>query len=125
MIHAWLRDNKNLRYPKGGYDCKKWSTIKKCWDHKTNPGLNCADTAQLTVSMFRSAGIKCFVAHSTHHFYTVFYDDNGNMHCSDATGDRGIDYYWTPSNRNVKFRGKSSYYRNEGRTPECKHRNYT
>ena len=127
LIHAWLRNDKNLDYHR--YDCKKWSTPLKCWNHKTSPGLNCADTAQLTASMFRSAGIKCFVAHdkSHHHFYTVFYDAQGKMHCSDTTGNRGLDKYWQCKGcSDLTFHGKlprGTY--NEGNSPNCTHRNYS
>lgn len=126
LIHAWLRKDSNLDYH--SYNCKKWSTPLKCWNHKTSPGLNCADTAQLTCSMFRSAGIKCFVLHdrSHHHFYAVFYDDNGNMHCSDTTGNRPIDKYWQCKGcKDLTFHGKiPSGSRKENEKDMCTHPAY-
>ena len=120
LIHEHLRKKERYSY----YECTKYSTPKKCYENIKH--LNCADMSRLTASMMRSAGIDCYVVHSTCHFYTVL-KIGGKLYCSDnassnSTG-RQFNYYWQGSSCHsgytAKFKGKSSYYAKCGKVPSC------
>lgn len=113
LLHEWLRTN--LKYSK--YANSRTKTPEQAYNRRRSPGINCADTSRLTASMFRSAGLDCFVVHAPWHYYTVF-TINGEQHCSDATSSRRhIDQYWLQHHGTVKFKGKSSYYAKCGKNP--------
>lgn len=115
LIHSWLIGH--VIY--SSYMDSKYSTPAKCYNNRHH--LNCADTSRLTASMMRSAGIKCYVVHSTCHYYTVL-KYNGKLYCSDASSKyRKFNWYWRASSchhgGSARFRGKSSYYAVCGKGP--------
>lgn len=120
LIHEHIRSKQKYSY----YECSRYSTPEKCY--KNIRKINCADMSRLTASMMRSAGISCYVVHSTCHFYTVL-KINGKLYCSDnassASSGRAFNYYWRGSScssgSTVSFKGKSSYDRNCGKVPSC------
>jgi transglutaminase-like putative cysteine protease len=120
LIHEHLRSKERYSY----YECTRYSTPEKCYKNLSH--INCADMSRLTASMMRSAGINCYVVHSTCHFYTVL-NINGKLYCSDnassSSSGRPFNYYWQGSSchsgSTVAFRGKSSYYANCGKVPSC------
>jgi hypothetical protein len=118
LIHEHIRSKQKYAY----YTDSKYSSAKACYEHIR--AINCADMSRLTASMMRSAGISCYVVHSTCHYYTVL-KINGKLYCSDnastnATG-RQFNYYWKgnscKSGSTVSFKGKSSYDKVCGKTP--------
>jgi len=120
LIHEHLRKKEKYSY----YECTRYKTPESCYKNLSH--INCADMSRLTASMMRSAGIDCYVVHSTCHFYTVL-KINGKLYCSDnassnATG-RAFNYYWKGSScksgSTVSFKGKSSYDRTCGKVPSC------
>lgn len=120
LIHEHLRKKERYSY----YECTRYKTPESCYKNLSH--INCADMSRLTASMMRSAGIDCYVVHSTCHFYTVL-KINGKLYCSDnassnATG-RQFNYYWRGSScksgSTVSFKGKSSYDRVCGKVPSC------
>ena len=117
LIHEWLV--KNITYR--GYSDSHYHSVEKCYKNRGH--LNCADTSRLTASMLRSAGVTCYVVHSTCHYYTVI-KYKKKLYCSDATSKkRPFNYYWKgsschpPSGRQTKFTGKSCYYAVCGKAP--------
>ncbi len=115
LIHQWLLEN--VIY--SSYSNTKYSTPEKCYKNRKH--LNCADTSRLTASMMRSAGITCYVVHSTCHYYTVIKIKN-KLYCSDATSKkRGFNTYWKATScKNgwtAKFTGKNCYYAVCGKAP--------
>ena len=54
-VHNALRDS-CIKYKT--YNNFNWTTVKECWEHRQNPGLNCGDTSQLTVGAMKIAGLK-------------------------------------------------------------------
>ena len=115
LIHNWLLSN--VTYKR--YKDSRYKTPEKCYNNRGH--LNCADTSRLTASMFRSAGIECFVVHSTCHYYTVM-KYKGKLYCSDATSkSRIFNTYWRASScyhgSTAKFTGKSCYYAVCGKNP--------
>lgn len=115
LIHSWLIEH--VTY--SSYMDSKYPTPAKCYNNRHH--LNCADTSRLTASMMRSAGIKCYVVHSTCHYYTVL-KYNGKLYCSDASSKyRKFNWYWRASSchhgGSARFRGKSSYYAVCGKGP--------
>lgn len=120
LIHEHLRKKEKYSY----YECTRYTTPESCYKNLSH--INCADMSRLTASMMRSAGIDCYVVHSTCHFYTVL-KINGKLYCSDnassnATG-RAFNHYWKGSScksgSTVSFKGKSSYDRVCGKVPSC------
>ena len=115
LIHEWLR--KNVRY--SGYECTKYNTPEKCYNNRRH--LNCADTARLTASMMRSAGLKCYIVHRTYnggHFWTII-EINGKKYASDQTGDGSAwNTVWAKSGRTTVSNG-GSYSRKNGKVPDC------
>lgn len=113
LIHNHLLNYLSYVY----YYDSHFSSAEKAYKHKK---LNCADTSRVTASMFRSAGIPCYVVYisgSVGHYYTVL-SYNNKLYSSDAVGStRKFNYYWTPTNRAVKFKGKSSYTKKCGKNP--------
>lgn len=120
LIHEHIRSKQTYSY----YECTKYNTPESCYKNLSH--INCADMSRLTASMMRSAGIDCYVVHSTCHFYTVL-KINGNLYCSDnassSSSGREFNYYWQGSSchsgSTVAFRGTSSYYANCGKVPSC------
>ena len=120
LIHEHLRQKETYSY----YECTRYSTPESCY--KNLHHINCADMSRLTASMMRSAGIDCYVVHSTCHFYTVM-KIGGKLYCSDnassSSSGRAFNYYWQGSSchsgSTVAFRGTSSYYANCGKVPSC------
>ena len=120
LIHEHIRSKQHYSY----YECTKYSTPEQCYKNINH--LNCADMSRLTASMMRSAGIDCYVVHSTCHFYTVL-KINGKLYCSDnassASSGREFNKYWQGSScqsgSTVSFKGTSSYYANCGKVPSC------
>ena len=117
LIHKWLVKNRHYR----GYANSRTKTPLQAYNRRNNPGINCADTSRLTASMLRSAGVKCFVVHSTFHYYTVF-KYKGKLYCTDATSDKAkFNEYWKSSGgwhgKRVKFTGKNCYYAKCGDNP--------
>lgn len=115
LIHEWLQ--KNVRY--SYYECTKYNTPEKCYKNRGH--LNCADTARLTASMMRSAGLKCYIVHRTYnggHFWTII-EINGKKYASDQTGDGSAwNTVWAKSGR-VKVSNGGSYSRKNGKVPDC------
>ena len=117
LVHGWLQ--RNVEY--SGYACTRYSTPESCLNNKTH--LNCADTARLTASMMRSAGLYCYVVHNTNgvgHFWVVIEID-GQKYASDQTGS-GSEWntVWNPA---TEYRsgngGYTEYHRNNGDEPDC------
>ena len=54
-VHNALRDS-CIKYR--GYNDFQYNTVKDCWEHRQNPGLNCGDTSQLTVGAMKIAGLS-------------------------------------------------------------------
>ena len=83
--------------------------------------MNCADTARLTASMMRSAGLKCYIVHRTYnggHFWTII-EINGKKYASDQTGNGSAwNTVWAKSGR-VKVSNGGSYSRKNGKVPDC------
>ena len=115
LIHEWLQ--KNVRY--SSYECTKYNTPEKCYKNRGH--LNCADTARLTASMMRSAGLKCYIVHRTYnggHFWTII-EINGKKYASDQTGNGSAwNTVWAKSGR-VKVSNGGSYSRKNGKVPDC------
>ena len=115
LIHEWLQ--KNVRY--SSYECTKYNTPEKCYKNRSH--LNCADTARLTASMMRSAGLKCYIVHRTYnggHFWTII-EINGKKYASDQTGDGSAwNTVWARSGR-TKVSNGGSYSRKNGKVPDC------
>ena len=115
LIHEWLR--KNVRY--ASYECTRYNTAEKCYKNRRH--LNCADTARLTASMMRSAGLKCYVVHRTYnggHFWTII-EINGKKYASDQTGDGSAwNTVWARSGRTTVSNG-GKYSRKNGKVPDC------
>jgi len=114
-IHEWLQRNVQYSY----YECTHYDTPEKCLDNKSH--LNCADTARLTASMMRSAGLNCYVVHRTYnggHFWTVIEID-GKKYASDQTGS-GSEWntVWASSGRTGNG-GYAEYSRKNGNEPDC------
>lgn len=119
LIHNWLI--KNIHY--SGYLNSKTSTPTQALNRGKKKGINCADTSRLTASMLRSAGVSCYVVHSTCHYYTVL-KYKGKLYCTDATSRKGkFNWYWQGGHggrchgHRVKFKGKSSYSKKCGENP--------
>ena len=115
LIHKYLQYKVGYTF----YRDSKYSTPEKCL--KNIGHLNCTDTSRLTASMMRSAGVDCYVVHSTCHYYTVI-KYKGKLYCSDATSrKRDFNEYWKASSCNngstAKFKGKSSYNSKCGKEP--------
>lgn len=115
LIHSWLLEHVTYTY----YKNSKYKTPIKCYNNRGH--LNCADTSRLTASLMRSAGIDCFVVHSTCHYYTVI-KIKGKLYCSDATSkQRKFNTYWKATScKNgwtAKFTGKNCYYAVCGKAP--------
>lgn len=116
-IHEWLQ--RNVQY--SGYACTHYDTPEKCLDNKSH--LNCADTARLTASMMRSAGLDCYVVHNTNgrgHFWVVIEID-GRKYASDQTGS-GSEWntVWNPSTEHREGNGGyMDYTRKNGNEPDC------
>jgi len=116
-IHEWLQ--RNVQY--SGYACTAYDTPEKCLDNKSH--LNCADTARLTASMMRSAGLDCYVVHNTNgrgHFWVVIEID-GKKYASDQTGS-GSEWntVWNPSTEHREGNGGyMEYHRKNGNEPDC------
>jgi hypothetical protein len=54
-VHNALRDSCiKYRY----YTDFQYNSVKDCFDHRQNPGLNCGDTSQLTVGAMKIAGLN-------------------------------------------------------------------
>ena len=68
-IHNALRDS-CIRY--SGYNNFHWNTVKDCWEHRQNPGLNCGDTSQLTVGAMKIGGLRAetLLTFDQEHFIT-------------------------------------------------------
>ena len=115
LIHEWLR--KNVRY--AYYECTKYNTPEKCYKNRRH--LNCADTARLTASMMRSAGLKCYIVHRTYnggHFWTII-EIKGKKYASDQTGNgSAFNTVWARSGR-VKVSNGGAYSRKNGKVPDC------
>ena len=117
LIHKWLQKNAHYKF----YKNSKTSTPTQAYNRMKSKGINCADTSRLTASMMRSAGVDCYVVHSTCHYYTVI-KYKGKLYCSDATSKRrGFNTYWRASSchngSTAKFQGKSSYGKKCGGNP--------
>ena len=54
-VHNALKDS-CIKYKT--YNNFNYTTVKECWEHRQNPGLNCGDTSQLTVGAMKIAGLK-------------------------------------------------------------------
>ena len=115
LIHGWLQNN--VRY--AFYKCTKYNTPLKCYNNRSH--LNCADTARLTASMMRSAGLKCYVVHRTYnggHFWTII-EINGKKYASDQTGSGSAwNTVWAASGR-TKVSNGGKYSRKNGKNPDC------
>lgn len=118
LIHEHIRSKQHYSY----YTDSKYNSAETCYKHIKS--LNCADMSRLTASMMRSAGISCYVVHSTCHYYTVL-KINGKLYCSDnassASSGRAFNHYWKGSScqsgSTVAFKGKSSYDKVCGKNP--------
>ena len=115
LIHEWLRTHVRYKY----YECTRYNTPEKCYNNRTR--LNCADTARLTASMMRSAGLTCYVVHRTFnggHFWTVIVI-NGKKYASDQTGNGSAwNTVWQSSGRRGNG-GSAPYSRKNGKVPDC------
>lgn len=54
-IHNALRDS-CIKYRK--YNDFQYNSVKECFDHRQDPGLNCGDTSQLTVGAMKIGGLS-------------------------------------------------------------------
>ena len=93
-IDRWL--NKNVSYRR--YCCGKYGTnAEKAYNNRG--GLNCGDTAMLTVAMMRSAGLTADVVWAPGHFWTRI-KINGKEYFSDQTSkSRG----WNEVYHNMRY----------------------
>lgn len=68
-VHNALRDS-CIKYKT--YNNFNYKTVKECWEHRQNPGLNCGDTSQLTVGAMKIAGLKAetLLTNDSAHFIT-------------------------------------------------------
>lgn len=117
LIHDWLQKNRNYKFYLNSKTKSPAGALKKM----QSGGINCADTSKLTASMFRSAGIECFIVHIPKrrkwgHYVTIF-KYNGKLHCSDCTGKHPIDEYVTDVKSKNKFNGKKFWDRKCGKNP--------
>lgn len=84
LIHDWLKSNVNYKR----YCCCKYANApEKAYNNRRS--LNCGDTAILTCSMMKSAGLNAYIVHRTYnggHFWTII-EINGKKYASDQTGD--------------------------------------
>ena len=120
LIHEHIRSKQTYSY----YECSKYDSPETCYKNLSN--INCADMSRLTASMMRSAGITCYVVHSTCHFYTVL-EINGQLYCSDnassSSSGREFNHYWQGSSchsgSTVSFNGTSSFDSKCGNNPSC------
>lgn len=123
LIHGWLQ--KNVIYKL--YSCTKYNTPEKCYNNRSH--LNCADTARLTCSMMKSAGLNAWVVHRTSnngHFWTLI-KINGKIYASDQTGRESKSmsgsawntiWYASGDRRTCNSRG-GNWNRNNGSAPDC------
>jgi transglutaminase-like putative cysteine protease len=117
LIHNWLKKNGHYKW----YKNSRTKTPTQAYNKMKRGGINCADTSRLTASMMRSAGVDCYVVHSTCHYYTVI-KYKGKLYCSDATSRyRNFNTYWRANGgchgSTAKFKGKSSYGKKCGDNP--------
>lgn len=69
----------------------KYATPDECLAHSKDPGLNCGDTAHLTVECMHQAGLSSAYIQlrcDNAHFFTVI-EINGQKYYSDLTADEG------------------------------------
>lgn len=68
----------------------KYATPDECLQHCKNPGLNCGDTAHLTVECMHQGGLNAYIQLrcDNQHFFTVI-DIGGQKYYSDLTADEG------------------------------------
>lgn len=97
LIHEWLR--KEVKYTR--YCCCKYPNApEKAYNNRKN--LNCGDTAILTCSMMKSAGLNAYIVHRTYnggHFWTII-EINGKKYASDQTGNgSAFNTVWSNSGR--------------------------
>ena len=96
-IHEWLK--KEVSYKR--YCCCKYpNNPEKAYNNRK--GLNCGDTAILTCSMMKSAGLNAYIVHRDYnggHFWTII-EINGKKYASDKTGS-GVAFntVWSRSGR--------------------------
>lgn len=124
LIHKWLIENRNFKFYLNSRTHSPAAALKK----GQKGGINCAGTSRLTASMMRSAGVDCYVVHSTCHYYTVI-KYKGKLYCSDAATrshslkNRPFNTYWQGGHGSrchgvtKKFQGKSSYGKKCGKEP--------
>ena len=94
LIDSWL--NKNVTYSR--YCCGKYGTnAEKAYNNRTH--LNCGDTALLTTSMMRSAGLTADVVWAPGHFWTRI-KINGKEYFSDQTSKYRS---WNEVYHNMKY----------------------
>ena len=97
LIHEWLRTNVNYKR----YCCCKYANApEKAYNNRRS--LNCGDTAILTCSMMKSAGLNAYIVHRTYnggHFWCII-EINGKKYASDQTGDGSAwNTVWSYSGR--------------------------
>lgn len=68
-IHNALRDS-CIRY--SSYTDFHYNSVKECFDHRQDPGLNCGDTSQLTVGAMKIGGLSAetLLTHDSAHYIT-------------------------------------------------------
>lgn len=111
LIYNHLRNYLKYSY----YSNSKFSSAEKAYKHKK---LNCADTSRVNASMLRSAGVKCYVVHTTNHYYTIV-KINGKLYASDPLGvstKHAFNTHYTVNGWR-KFKGKSDYNKVCGDNP--------
>ena len=87
-IHEGLRDEVGIYYRK--YYNFNYNSAEECLQHHQNPGLNCGDTAQLTVACMKSGGLNANIYFRCDHlhFFTVI-EIGGTKYYSDLVWSEG------------------------------------
>jgi hypothetical protein len=86
-IHNGLKEY-GIKYVR--YCNFKYGSPDECLQHAQNPGLNCGDTAQLTVECMKQGGLSAYIQLrcDNAHFFTVI-EISGQKYYSDLTADEG------------------------------------
>ena len=96
-IHSWLQSN--VKYSE--YCCCKYANNPAA-AYNNRSHLNCGDTAILTCSMMKSAGLNAYIVHRTYnggHFWCII-EIGGKKYASDQTGSGSpFNTVWSYSGR--------------------------
>ena len=117
LVHEWLKSN--VSYSR--YCCCKYpNKPEQAYNNRSH--LNCGDTAILTCSMMKSAGLTAYIVHRTYnggHFWCVI-EINGKKYASDKTGtNSGFNTVWASSGRTTVSNGGSYSHKESGLSCGC------